>query len=175
MNCLVCASAFSGTFGFLLSVFACQGAGVKFPGPQPGPAQASGNDSDLTLENAVLSATWKPAGGTLRPVRLTNKLTGQSFDQTGAELFRLALESGRAQTNGIRVAVRLLDDKVVALASKDERAGERRPFSPGCSLRAGQESAAKGARTAGTLSPSNSPSGVSAEQAGRSHGCGRAK
>ena len=83
MNCLVRASAFSGTFGFLLSVFACQGAEVKFPGPQPGPAQASGNDSGFTLENAVLSATWKAAGGTLRPVRLTNKLTGQSFDQTG--------------------------------------------------------------------------------------------
>jgi hypothetical protein len=119
MNCLVRASAFSGTFGFLLSVFACQGAEVKFPGPQPGPAQASGNDSGFTLENAVLSATWKAAGGTLRPVRLTNKLTGQSFDQTGAELFRLALEPERGQTNGIRVAVRLLDDKVVALASKD--------------------------------------------------------
>ena len=113
------AIALYGALGLFLIVLASQGLGVEFPGPRPGKAKASRDGSSFTLENSVISATWETAGVTLRPTRLANKLIGQRFDQTGAELFRLALEPGRPQTNGLRVAVRLLDDKVVALTSRD--------------------------------------------------------
>ena len=119
MMCLARAIAFYSALGLFLIVLAAQGLGVEFPGPPPGKARASQDGNAFTLENSVLSATWEAAGGTLRPIRLTNKLTGQRFDQTGAELFRLGLEPANPQTNGLRVAVRLLDDKVVALASRD--------------------------------------------------------
>lgn len=119
MKRFVRATAFYGAFGLVGCLLSSQGLGVEFPGPGPGKPKASRDGDSFTLENAVLSATWQAAGGTLRPVRLMNKLTGQRYDQTGAELFRLALEPAPPQTNGIRVAVRLLGDKVVALASRD--------------------------------------------------------
>ncbi|MCX6923592.1 MAG: alpha-galactosidase [Verrucomicrobia bacterium] len=111
--------SFCCAFGLVLHALASPSTGVEFPGPLPGKPEASQKDGSFTLENAVLAATWEERGGTIRPARLINKLTGGQFDQTGAELFRLALEPARSQTNGIRVAVRLLDDHVVALASRD--------------------------------------------------------
>lgn len=92
---------------------------VAFPGPRPGKPRASEKNGSFTLENAVIAATWQSAGGTLRPVRLVDKLTGRTYDQNGAELFRLDLDPGRAEAKGFWVAVRLLEDRVVASASKD--------------------------------------------------------
>jgi hypothetical protein len=94
-------------------------AGVDFPGPQPGKPKATADKGAFKLENAVLSATWQESRGSLRPAWLVNKLDGRPLDQTGAELFRLALQAPTRHTNGIYVGVKLLLDKVVALASKD--------------------------------------------------------
>ena len=96
-----------------------QAATVVFPGPPPGSARSARSHDTFTLENRVLSETWSLAGDTLRPARLVNKLTGEVFDQTGTELFRLGLQATAPPTNGVRVAIRLQADKVVALASKD--------------------------------------------------------
>ena len=109
----------SAVFSAALSLRASPGGGVEFPGPAPGHPRASQKDGVFTLENAVLAAAWKTEGGTLRPVRLTDKLAGQAYDQTGTELFRLALATPAAPAKGFRVAVRLGQDRVVALASKD--------------------------------------------------------
>jgi hypothetical protein len=113
------AAASLGALGLSLLGLSFHGLGVEFPGPRPGKVKTSAENGIFTLENAVVSAAWQAAGGTLRPVRLGNKLSGGQFDQTGTELFRLALEAKAPDTNGVRVAVQLREDKVVALASKD--------------------------------------------------------
>ena len=93
-------------------------AAVEFPGPLPGNAAAWQSNNVLKLENAEISASWQAIGGQLRPLQLMNKLTGQQFDQSGAELFRLALTPPKKQ-DGVAVAVRLETQRVVALASRD--------------------------------------------------------
>ncbi len=96
-------------------------AAVEFPGPQPGKATAAQAAGVLTLGNGAVSASWKVEGGTLRPFRLQDKLTGQTFDQAGAELFRLATRpcGALAPQAGVFVAVRLDTDKVTAQVSAD--------------------------------------------------------
>ena len=111
---LVCAALI-----LTMAVACARAATVEFPGPQPGSVRSARNHDSFMLENRVISETWSMADGTLRPTRLVNKLTGESFDQTGTELFRLGLQAAAPPTNGVRVAIRLQTDKVVALASKD--------------------------------------------------------
>ncbi len=94
-------------------------ASVKFPGPDPNVSRARADKGTWTLENAVISMEWASSDGTLKPLRLTNKLSGKSFDQTGAELFRLATTQQTSERKGIQVAVRLDAERVYALASKD--------------------------------------------------------
>lgn len=94
-------------------------AGVEFPGVRPGPAKASHEGNVYTLENAVISATWEISQGAIRPVRLSNKLTGKKYDQTGSELFRLALKAPKPQPDSVRVGMRLSDSKVAVIASRD--------------------------------------------------------
>ena len=93
-------------------------AEVEFPGPAPGKAECSFAGGALTLENGVISVSWQVAKGRLQPLQLINKLTGKSFDQRGAELFRLAL-SAQAEQKGIVVAIRLESERVKVLASRD--------------------------------------------------------
>ena len=103
-------------------VFCAKGApaaGVEFPGPLPGEPRASENRGRFTLQNAVIAATWEVKGATLRPALLRDQLAGQEYGQSGTELFRLALEPASVQSVGTRVAVHLLNDRIVALASKD--------------------------------------------------------
>lgn len=102
----------------LLSATLSGFAGVDFPGPIPGDAESSLADGAFTLENSVISGSWQFADGQLRPLRLTDKLTGKTYDQSGAELFRLGLTPPTNQT-GVAVAVRLEPERVVALASRD--------------------------------------------------------
>ena len=92
---------------------------MPFPGPRPGVAKGSAKDGGFVLENNLIAARWQIDGGALRPVELVNKLTATHFQQTGAELFRLALTPGPGPKAGYVVAVRLEADKVVALASSD--------------------------------------------------------
>ena len=95
-------------------------AGVEFPGPTPGDATSSPADSSYTLENAVIAGSWQITDGHLGAVRLVNKLTGASFDQSGTELFRLALTPPVAKkSKGTAVGIRLEPDRVVAVASRD--------------------------------------------------------
>jgi len=93
--------------------------GVEYPGPQPGIARASQQGDVLTLENNVISASWKSEGGCLHPANVTDKHSSATFEQSGTELFRLAMNAPVARTNGVFVAIRLEADKVVAMASKD--------------------------------------------------------
>lgn len=114
---------FFGRFHFglafaILSIVVSSFAGVEFPGSPPGNAESSRTGGVFTLQNAVISASWQFADGQLHPLQLINRLTGEKFDQTGAELFRLGLTPPKNQT-GFAVAVRLEAERVVALASRD--------------------------------------------------------
>jgi hypothetical protein len=93
--------------------------GIAFPGSEPGKAVHSANGSTFTLENGVISESWQQSASALAPLRLANKLSGRSYDQRGAELFRLALQSGGSQQEGEAVAIRLGADHVVVQVSRD--------------------------------------------------------
>jgi hypothetical protein len=108
----------SGLLVVVLTIAVPGFAGVEFPGPPPGDATASQTGAIYTLENAVISASWQFADGQFHPLRLVNKLTGKPFDQSGAELFRLALTPPK-KTEGVAVAIRLEAGRVVVLAARD--------------------------------------------------------
>ncbi len=93
--------------------------GVAFPGPAPGPAKSSQRGDVLTLENNVIAASWKMDRNGLLPLALTDRLSGKAADQSGADLFRLAMQPVVERTNGVFVAVRLETGRIVAMASKD--------------------------------------------------------
>jgi len=106
------------TFFQSLEILAATSA-VEFPGPMPGPARSSQHGDIHTLENNIITASWKSQDGALHPLELVDKISENVTDQTGAELFRLAMNPAADRTNGVFVAVRLDADKVVAMASKD--------------------------------------------------------
>ena len=95
-------------------------AGVDFPGPDPGPARAIVEDGSARLENSVFSITWKVQRDGLSPETLTNKLTGESFPQTGARLFRLATREPEKFPDSTehRVGIHIGDETVSVYASK---------------------------------------------------------
>lgn len=94
---------------------------VEFPGPPPGKGTVTQKGSVLTLSNGVLAASWSEADGRLRPVAVTNRLTGVTLRQPGTELFRLATSAPerRGDAGGVWLTVRLEAKRVVALASPD--------------------------------------------------------
>lgn len=93
--------------------------GVAFPGPNPGKAVCSTTGPAWTLENNVIAVSWLAHDGTMTPGVLINKLSGQRFDQTGTELFRLATGPQVKPPDSVNVAIQLNADRVVALTSKD--------------------------------------------------------
>lgn len=68
-----------------------------FPGPAPGPANASIDGECVVLENAVLSARWEREADRLSLVELTNRLSGTPLRlRTKHEAFVITLEGGRS-------------------------------------------------------------------------------
>ncbi len=49
----------------------------------------------MQIGNAAIAARWSLAGGSLRPVQVQNRLTGQAIDLRGCESFRLSLAGGK--------------------------------------------------------------------------------
>ena len=92
---------------------------VEFPGPAPGPARATLQEDTCALENDVLRIAWRVKGESLRPLSLDSRLTTRTFDQTGAELFRLSTGAPPTVRAGVEVALRLEDTRIVASASRD--------------------------------------------------------
>ena len=108
---------------FLLALpIASPARAVDFPGPQPGTASSTEQHGTFTLENAVISQSWQMTEGTLRPIRIVNKLTGTIFDQSGNELFRLSTKPAEPKPDGVFVGIRLEADRAVALASDNGNA-----------------------------------------------------
>ena len=68
---------------------------MDFPGPAPGKPVAEVRDDQMQIGNAAIAARWSLAGGSLRPVQVQNRLTGQTVDLRGCESFRLSLAGGK--------------------------------------------------------------------------------
>ena len=63
---------------------------IDFAGPPPGKAEITKPaEHTIGLQNSVLSASWSFRDGQLRPATLRNGITGQTYDQSGSEVFRL--------------------------------------------------------------------------------------
>lgn len=93
---------------------------VEFPGPRPGAARSSVADGVFTLENDVISASWRVNDGLLQPSLLIDKLSGAKFDQSGCKLFRLATTAAKElQVQGVACAMALDDRKIRVLVSND--------------------------------------------------------
>ena len=108
----------AGCVAALLALAVSSYAGVEFPGPPPSDAESSQTGGIFTLKNEVISESWQSANEQLCPLRLINQITGIEFDESGTELFRLALSPAKIQ-KGVVVAVRLEAARVVALSSRD--------------------------------------------------------
>jgi len=78
----------------VLAAVGWAGAGVEFPGPEPGAGQCRLDGGRLVLENAVLSCEWDISEGQLKPDRLVDKMAGAAIDAGQAECFQLILDGG---------------------------------------------------------------------------------
>lgn len=109
-------------FSCLASIASAQD--ITFAGKDPGVASASvrnqteSGKSILSLVNTAIIATWEVADGKLRPLSVTNQLTGLKIDQTGAELFRLTTQAPAPLPAQIEASVVLEETRVVVVVSK---------------------------------------------------------
>ena len=64
---------------------------VEYPGPPPGPTQATCSATDATLQNDAIAMRWTFGDGHLRPGGLTHKQAAQQLALADSECFRLVL------------------------------------------------------------------------------------
>jgi len=64
---------------------------VDYPGPPPGPAQATCSATDATLENKALAMRWAFADGRLKPDRLSHRQSSTSLSLADSESFYFIL------------------------------------------------------------------------------------
>jgi len=79
----------------VLGILGRAGAGIEFPGPEPGAGQCRLDEGRLVLKNAVLSCQWDISGGRIKPDRLVDKLAGATIDAGQAECFQLILDNSQ--------------------------------------------------------------------------------
>ncbi|MGD0090511.1 MAG: hypothetical protein ABSE73_11380 [Planctomycetota bacterium] len=77
----------------LASATLLSSAELQYPGADPGPAKAAIHDSDLTLSNQALSATWQLGERGLRPVAVKSMQGERELKRSG-ELFQIELSDG---------------------------------------------------------------------------------
>jgi hypothetical protein len=64
---------------------------VDYPGPPPGPAQATCSATDATLQNDAIAMRWTFGDGHLRPDVLSHKQAAHHLALADSECFRLVL------------------------------------------------------------------------------------
>ncbi|MEN6625390.1 MAG: enterotoxin [Candidatus Sumerlaeia bacterium] len=98
-------------------------AAIVFPGKQPGSPKLGTTESAFSLGNKVLEADWQVAGSTIKPGRLTNKITGKQIE-LGDSLFRINLQDGRViDSSSLKFTALRRDD--VAADADSARAGDQ--------------------------------------------------
>ena len=95
---------------------------IDFAGPPPGKAVAWHPAAEtIGLQNSALGAAWSFHGGQLRPASLRNGLTGQTYDQSGAEVFRLTTQKTAEGDGTFPVEITLNEDKIVVRVGQDAK------------------------------------------------------
>ena len=95
---------------------------IDFAGPPPGKAAAWQPAAEtIGLQNSALGAAWSFHGGQLRPASLRNGLTGQTYDQSGAEVFRLTTQKTAEGDGTFPVDITLNEDKIVVRVGQDAK------------------------------------------------------
>ncbi len=79
------------TLALALILHAGWACGVDFPGPEPGKAQGSVDETGFVLENNVLAYRWSTTGNRFRPVSIVDKLSGTTVSFREAECFRFSV------------------------------------------------------------------------------------
>ncbi len=79
------------TLALTLILHAGWACGVDFPGPEPGKAQGSVDETGFVLENNVLAYRWTATGNRFRPVSIVDKLSGTTVSFGEAECFRFSV------------------------------------------------------------------------------------
>ncbi len=69
-------------------------AALEFPGPSPGIATATLDDSRLVIQNEVICATWNLRRGRLGLVEVVDRLTGRTQQVKSPEAFVIELTDG---------------------------------------------------------------------------------
>jgi len=64
--------------------------GLEFPGPRPGEATGAAGEK-MRLGNTALECVWRQEEGGLKPVSVTDKLTGKRYEIGDGECFELIL------------------------------------------------------------------------------------
>jgi len=109
----------------VFGAFGSAGAGIEFPGPEPGAAQCTLEGSRLVLENTVLLCQWDISGGRLKPNHFVDKLAGAAIDAGQAECFQLVLDSGRVLRASELKILGMSQMKIIEPYPKSCRLGER--------------------------------------------------
>ena len=81
-------------FILIMMVFILQGQSLEFPGPDPGKSINRMDKDKFILENNVLSYSWTLSDHQFKPLKITNRITGDSLDLKGTELFLVLLDGG---------------------------------------------------------------------------------
>ncbi len=82
------------TVGLAVAAAAAEPGGLAFPGKDPGKAVAASEKGGLSLADDAVSASWKTAGGHLKPATFTDKLTGKALSAP-EEAFVLVFRNGK--------------------------------------------------------------------------------
>ncbi len=67
---------------------------LEYPGPAPGNAQASIQNSEIALYNDAIACKWSVQDGRLKPVSITDRRSGAALT-LGGECFQLVMAGGR--------------------------------------------------------------------------------
>lgn len=68
---------------------------IEFPGPSPGTAVARLEDERLTMQNAVIAATWNLAADRFGLAEVVDRISGDAVHPRTTEAFVVALADGR--------------------------------------------------------------------------------
>ena len=93
---------------------------LEFPGAEPGKVRTQVTSNRLTLGNRALSATWRLANGSLKPVEVRQTVGSQALALSG-EAFQIVLTDGV----GYAASAMTLDGKVIAVAVPGDAGASR--------------------------------------------------
>lgn len=93
---------------------------LDYPGAEPGKVSTQVKDTQLTIGNRALSATWSLTNGSLKPVEVRQPVGSQALALSG-EAFQIVLANGV----GYAASAMTLDEKAVAASIAGDASSSR--------------------------------------------------